>query len=456
MITAVLQKQKLIRQLITYFVMVFFIPVIKAGDTSTPIVLTLEKAITLALEQNRDVLMANQDRLAAKAQVREARAGALPQITISSQFLRNIKKPVIFIGPYTPFNRGNTTMTFEVGSDNSFLMGAQLSQALFNAKLGAALDIAKTYRDYSEESYQATTQTIELYVKKSFYTIWLAQKLLEANRQGLDVVKANLENVRSQYRHGTAAEYDLLRAEVQLANTEPLYISAENNLVLAKNGFKNILAIPLDQDIELQGEFTYDQIPIEIQEESRRNAFATNPLIMQLTLQESILEKNISVEKANFYPNLNLFGSYQWQAQDNTFDVNRYLWVPTMNVGLQLTYPLFDGFRTSSRVQQALVSREKIRYTRIKAEEGLRIQIQSTELKMAEAQKRITGQEKNIEQAKKAVRIAQTRYTNGLGTQLELLDTQVAMTRAQTNYAQAIYDYLVARAEWEFAVGQSK
>jgi outer membrane protein TolC len=84
----------------------------------------------------------------------------------------------------------------------------------------------------------------------------------------------------------------------------------------------------------------------------------------------------------------------------------------------------------------------------------LRLRIQSLELRMAEAKKRIEGQEKYLGQAQKAVQIAQTRFTSGVGTQLELMDTQVAMTRTQTNYAQAAYDYLVAQAEWDNAVGQ--
>ena len=75
---------------------------------------------------------------------------------------------------------------------------------------------------------------------------------------------------------------------------------------------------------------------------------------------------------------------------------------------------------------------------------------------MEEARKRIQGQEKNIDQAQKAVRIAQTRFKSGVGTQLELLDTQVAMTRAQTTYAQAMYDYLIARADWQYAVGSAR
>ena len=72
---------------------------------------------------------------------------------------------------------------------------------------------------------------------------------------------------------------------------------------------------------------------------------------------------------------------------------------------------------------------------------------------MAEAKQVILGQEKGIDQARRAVSIAQTRFTNGVGTQLELLDSQVALTRAETNYAMAVYDYLVAEADWRYAVG---
>jgi outer membrane protein len=432
-------------------------PSTKAGEPRVPqqppLILTLEKAISMALEQNRDILIADQERYKADAQIAEAWSGALPQISITGQYLRNIKKPVLFLGPNTPFNTSNTTETFELGSDNSYQAGAQFSQVLFNRQIGLALDIANTYHDYSEQGFHATQQDIILQLKKAFYAVLFAQKLAEANRQGLEVVRANYENVQSQYRYGNAAEYELLRAEVQLANTEPLLISAENNLLLAKNALKSLLAMPLDQDIELQGQFTSEEMPPEAMAEARRNALTANPSIAQLALQESILEKNIGIERSNYFPTLSLFGSYQWQTQDNTFQFRDYNWAKQCNVGLQLSYPLFDGFRTSSRIQEASVDKEKVHYARLKAEEGLKIQIQSAELKMAEARKRIEGQEKNISQARKALSIAETRYKNGVGTQLELLDTQVAMTRAQTNYAQAMYDYLVAKAEWQYAVG---
>jgi outer membrane protein TolC len=423
--------------------------------SQTPVVLTLDKAISIALRQNRDVMIAEQDRYRADAQVGEAWAGALPQISINGAYTRYIQKPVLFIPPNNPINPTDKTMAFEIGSTNAYAMSASLTQPLFSQRVGIALQIADLYRDFTEQSYQSTSQAVVRDVRKTFYLVLLAQKLVEANRQGFDVVKANFENVQAQYRNGTAAEFDQLRAEVQLANTEPLVISAENNLALAMNALKNLLAIPVEQDVILQGDFVFEELPETAITEARRNALTTNPMILQLSFQESLLEKNISIERAGYFPSLNLIGGYSWQAQDNTFQFNNYLWAKTLNLGITLSFPVFDGLRTSNRVQQAEIEREKIHYTRIKAEEGLKIQVLSTELRMTEARKRIEGQGKNIDQAKKAVRIAQTRFMSGVGTQLELLDAQVAMTRAQTNYAQAIYDYLVAKAEWQFAVGVS-
>ncbi len=436
--------------------MLLFGPSGSGQNVRVPLDITLEKAIALALEQNRDVLIADQDRSKADAQVGEARSDALPQITAIGQYTRNVKKPVLFLPPDNPFNPSGSTVAFEIGSDNAYAMGASLSQTLFSRKVGVALDIAGSYHDYTEEGFRAARQSVACQVKKAFYLVLLSRKLVDANRQGLDVVRANFENVQSQYRHGSAAEFDLIRAEVEMANTEPLLISAENGLALSINALKNLLAIPLDQEVTITGDFAFEEIPEEEMRQAEQNALSSNPSILQLSLQESILEKNISIQSANYFPTLSLVGSYQWQTQDNTFLFRNYNWATMFNIGLQLSYPIFDGFRTSLRVQEASIDREKVRYARLKAQEGLAIQIQSAELKMAEAKKRIAGQEKNIDQAQKAVRISQTRFKSGVGTQLELLDAQVAMTRAQTNYAQAIYDYLVAKADWQYAVGMTQ
>jgi len=417
------------------------------------VTLTLPKAIELALDRNRDVLIAGQTREKARAQVSEARSNALPRISASGDYLRNVKLPVMFMPANSAFNPTNSTESIEIGSNNSYQVGASLTQPLYNRKVGAALEIADTYEKYAEQAYQATSDDVVRNTTKAFYRVMLAIQLVEVNRQGLEVVKANLDNVRLLYEHGSAAEYDLLRAEVQSANTEPLLITAENNLELATNSLKALLSIPLDQTLVLDGAFEFQDVSASEMETARLNAITHNPGLAQIVLQESLATQNIAVVKADYFPSLSLIGSYGWQTQDNTYQVNRYRWANTLALGLHLSYTLFDGMATHSRVAEANSDRIQMHYLRLKAEESLRIQIRSAESQMEEARKRIEAQQKSLSQAQKALQISQTRYKSGIGTQLELLDTQVAMTRAQTNYSQAIYDYLTAKADWQYDVG---
>jgi outer membrane protein len=425
-------------------------------ETPSPLLVTLDRALDLAVRQNRDLQIAEQDRFKAGAQVSEARSGALPQLSVNAIYTRNIKNPVMFIPPNTPINPSSTTMAFEVGSANAYLASASINQTLFNWRVGAAMDIANAYSDLAERSFEATQADVVLQTKKAFYTVLLMRELVRANRQGFEVVRANLENVRAQFKNGTAAEFDLLRAEVQVANTEPLMIAAENSYELTKNSLKSLLALPLDKDIEVQGELTYQELDHDRILQERRDVLASNLTIAQLSLQESLLQKNISVERAGFYPTVNLIGAYLWASQDNSFKINSYLWANSFNLALQISLSVFDGFKTSARTEQAMIEHQKSLIALQKAEEGLLQRVQSIELRMAEAKKRIAGQEKSLGQAQKAIQIAQTRFKSGVGTQLELMDTQVAMTRTQTNYAQAIYDYLVARAEWDNALGRTR
>jgi len=441
---------------ITLFCCAWAAPAAPVPSAPEPLVLTMDTAISMALQQNRDLLIAGEERVKANAQVGEAKSGAFPQLTATGQYMRYLKKQVMFLPPGNAINPTNKTLLFEIGSNNAYSGGLQLSQALFSRKVGVALQIAKTYRELAKETYTAAQQAVIRDTRKAYYQVLLAKKLVEVNRQGLEVIQANYNNVQAQYRVGAAAEYDLLRAEVQLANTEPLLISAENAYQLAVNALKNLLALPLDQPVAIEGEMTFAELPEDVAQQAEAQALATNPTIKQLTLQEQMLDRNIVIEKAGSYPTLYAIGSYIWQSQDNSYKFDNYNWANTINAGVSLSYPLFDGFRTRSRVQQAKVERNKVHYTRLKVEEGLKVQIQAGALRMVEARKRMSGQEKNIEQAQKAVRIAQTRFKSGVGTQLELLDAQVAMTRSQTNYAQALYDYLVSKTEWEFATGTSR
>ena len=416
------------------------------------LVLTLKDALKISLEKNWDVKISEKDMLKAEEQIDEAYSNAYPRVDFTASYARNIKLPVMFIPPNNAFNPSDQTLTFEIGSKNSYSAGITLSQVIYSQKVNTAIKIADEYAQMSKAGNKATKQEISLNVKKTFYTVLLMKEMVKVSRQGYEVAKANYENVSALYKQGVASEYDNLRAEVQMANTQPLLIQTENNLELTKNALKNLLGISIKTPIEVKGEFIFEDIPGNILEETELTAVAKSPLVHQLSIQESLLDKNITIEKSEYYPTLALFSQYQWQSQENTFHFKNYNWANNLLVGLQLNYTLFDGFRRGARIEQATIDKEKVGLSRRKLEEGISIQVQQAMMKMEEAKKRITAQQKSLQQADKALKISQTRFKSGVGTQLELIDTQAALTFANTNYAQAIYDYLMAKAEWEYSV----
>lgn len=425
---------------------------ISAQVTNDTLKLSLNDAINKALEKNWDIQIAQKDIQRSQEQINEAYANAFPRLEFSGRYVRNIKLPVLFLPPNSPINPSDQTATFELGSRNAIDAGFSISQVIYNQKVNTAIQIAGEYSQYSIEGDKAAKSNVILEVKRAFYNVLLMKKLITVTRQNNESASANYENVGKLFEKGVASEYDYLRSEVQLANVQPLLIQTENNLTLALNYLKSLLAIDMNQPIDVQGDLQFEEVPTEQITERKETAITNNPSFRQLSIQESLLDRNVTIQRSDYYPTLAAFGSYNFQTQDNTFKWKDYQWARSFNIGLQFTYTLFDGFSRSARIEQAIIDREKVTLTKRKVEEGLKMQLTQTELKMIESKKRIAAQEKNLQQAEKTKTIAETRYRSGIGTQLEIIDTQTALTFAQTNYAQAIYDYLIAKAEWEKAV----
>jgi len=418
------------------------------------VVLTLDQALKIARERNPDVLLAREESNKALAQVTEYRSFVMPRLTAYWNYTRNIQLPAFFFN----MRRDDGTMELReirVGSDNAYTGSLTLTQPLFRGGATiAAVKAAQIYVDVMAEAQQVTQADVLLAVKKAFYGVLLAQALLDAQQQTLHQAEAHWQNVKAHFEQGLTSEFEVLRAEIQVANLRPVVSQAENSLELAKTTLKNLIAIPLTQAIEVDGQLHYEPLDTAAMASSAAVALANRPEVRRLELMRSLLHQNIHIQRAAWFPSVNLVAAWQIQGQGDRFGLGAARWVRNANVGLQLSVPIFDSFQTAARVEEAQIELAKIEHQRRKLYDGIRVQTQQAQLKMGEAQRRIEAQQKSIAQAEKALKIAEVRYANGVGTQLELLDAQVALNRTRTNYIQALYDYTIAKAEWEYAIGR--
>lgn len=431
-------------------------PVLLSSQTKEKIILDLNKAIEFALDKNSEIKVAQMEVDKSKEKLREALSGLFPKLDLSAQYQRYIKKPVIFLPPGTPFSPGNKPGILEIGSDNSYNGSASLSVPLFAWSLYESIGVASYSLDLSTESYRNTKNQIIGDVKKSFLTVLLSREMKNLMELSLKNAEDNFANIKRLNAAGTLSDYDVLRAEVQVENLKPTVLQMENNYKLSLEALKVTIGLDAKEEIDVVGELDFQEpyyVPSE--DEVIAELLKTNPQLSILENQVKLYEKMVSLEKSAYLPTLAGFGSYQYQTQANDFNFSEYRWVKTFVVGFQIQMPVFNGFKTQSRVSQAEISLNQALEQKRNLTEAIKTQALSILYRIQQALKRIEGQNKTVKQAEEGYNIAKRRLENGLATQLEVNDAELALRQARINRLQAIYDLKVAEAELNTALGKN-
>jgi len=432
-------------------ILLIFLPIYLLAQKN---VLTLEDAIKIALENSNQVKLSQLEILKSDEKLVEARSALIPRISASGSYSRYLKKPVLFLPPDSPFGR-MTGGVIEIGFDNSYLGAISLQMPLFSWNLYAGIRSALKGKSLAEQAYKSVTLKTIADVKKAFYGALLARENYKITKMRVDLAQDNLKNVEKMYRQGIASEYDYISAQVQYQNLLPLLIQAENNLELARNALKLVLGIDVKEDIEIEGEMKVDSLIGVDYASSLKDLYEKNPDLKQAELQVELSREIVSLEVSGHLPSLFLTGNLQYQAQANDFNFNQYRWIRTTFIGLQIQIPIFNGFGTQARVDQAQASLqqaiERLNFTK----QALENELKNTIYRIEQSGRRIESQKRAVELAELGYKIARKRFESGVGTQLEVSNAEVNLAQARLNYLQAIYDYLIAMSDLEKLTGKT-
>ena len=238
----------------------------------------------------------------------------------------------------------------------------------------------------------------------------------------------------------------MIRANVQVVNTHSQVIQAQNQRKLAQENFKLTLGIPLNKPVSIDGKLYAEPKAAKV-DQAIATALERRPEIRQIEIQEQIGEKQVKVAKAGNKPKLSTFGNY------NLNDSERQSLDTSWSVGVMIQTPIFDGFATRARVNQARVNLERIRTNKDQLLEGIKLEVKSAMFDLEAVQKLIEAQDGIVEQAAEGLRIANVQHEAGLITGVELTDIELSHTQAQVNRLQAIHNYIIAIARLERVIG---
>lgn len=412
--------------------------------------MTLEESLQHALSHNADLQIAREDLHKSRLQLREGMADFLPQFDITLQYTRNYLLPTFFFD--TPAGQ----QQFTVGAHNNLSGTVGIRQPLFSGgKSFAGLRTARLFEAFSMERVRAVRQEVHARVETAFYDLLLTWELVRVNKLSVARARANFRRVEKLREAGRVSDYDLLRAQVQVAELRTDSMRAENARVLAALAFKNQIGLDPGETIAPQGTFRRETDLLSRGTEADLIDFATRmrPLARQHRLEVEMRQSAETIARAESRPTLDLIVNGQWQAQKNEFDFARDDFRQSWFSGVTLKIPIFDGFRTRAKVAQARADTRRAELARKQTERDVRFTLVQARRNVLELLERKRAQMQAVDLARQGLKIAESRYENGVGTQLEVIDGQLTLRRAEAELARVKRDFAVALVHLERGAG---
>ncbi|MDX1646368.1 MAG: TolC family protein [Longimicrobiales bacterium] len=463
------------------------------GLTASPLAAQVEsEALGLsgvtrsALDRNRELTVAREAYVTAQEQVSEAWSNVMPTVDLTGSYTRNVDPTVNFLPAqiFDPDAEEGGFIEVQFGADNVWNSTLSVEQPLFRPGVIVALGAARRYETLQSEVVRGVSQGVVTQVRNGYYDLLLAQEQARLTENSVRRVRESLRETQALNEAGLTSDYDVLRLQVELANLEPNLRRARNAVAQARRQLaiqanlrdheglrvRGTLAdmrldevsanSPANREIlsfmgmEIgAGEFDVEDVVSEALDRARR----LRSDLRQLELTEELRRTEMRAEQAAYLPEVSLFGNYIISAQDNGspnfFARGDGQRAYSTLVGVQVTIPLFQGFSRDARIDQA---RASVRQARANTSQGVDVaesEIRTIVESVQEALLRAEAQQLAVVQARRGFEIASAQYSEGLGSQLELTDAEVALRQSEFNYAQAVYDYLTARARLDEAAG---
>ena len=441
------------------------------GDTLR---VSIQDAVTRALGQGDEVRLAESRSDAANAQVGQARATALPALRMNSTFTHVYENArAQAVGQI--FNQPNT-----------YNVNFNLSAPLFQGgRISAGLKTARGLRGAAQADVEQARADVTLQVLRAYLDALFADRLVQIQRENVALAEDRVRQVEQLERAGRASRYDVLRARVERSNLEPAAIRAAGDRDLALLELRRLANLPADRPVKLVSPVSAEAVaalaraagaPTPATESA---AVATIPSVRAAELRAQASRAGVAIARADYLPTLSVFVQSGFQAFPTDWriptsrgalqtvecpagsDPDRVCtqqnggWFTDRSMGLQVSWPVFDGFRTRSNVALARAQYEVAQAQAAQAREAAAVQLAQARSDLETARAQFAATRLNVAEAEEAFRLATLRFARGLSTQLDVSDAQLALATARSNEARATHELYLAAAGLARAQGRA-
>lgn len=401
--------------------------------------LTLEDSVRLALDNNYSIKEQEADYDSAVWARHQARRTAGPKLNWESKVTKLGGHYYDTVNLDRAFGNG-LTLTFPVYT------GGQLEGAIKAADLGM---------NASELGLELAKQKVKAGTMAAYYKALQAKNQIKVAQDSVNTLTEHLKNVNAQFAVGTVAKSDVLGTQVQMANAEQSLITANNNYDVAIASLNNIMGVPTGTELNLTDSLAYTAYEIPL-EECTEYAMLNRPDVLIADYKVAIARAEVEQAKAGYRPSVSLAATKNWQGEDlfgSDEDDARYAQSNNWTAGVVLSWDIWDNQVTEAKVRQNKAAVMKAESVAADTRQTGDLEVRTAYLNLKAAEKSINTTKVAVEKAQEDYKIAQVRYSAGVGTNLDVMDAEEKLTQAQTNYYTALYNYNSSKADLDRAMG---
>lgn len=415
---------------------------------------SLQQSIDYAVKNSPNYLNAELDLKNAVYKKNEITGLGLPQVSGSIDIKDYVELPTSLLPGQFFGAPAGTFIPVKFGTKYNSTAGFSASQLLFSSDYIFGLKASKEFINLSKINVTRSKADLVSQVSKAYYNVIINKERIKLLESNLIRLKKILDDTKAFNQQGFAELIDAERLEVQYNNlvTEKdkvvRLIGLSETVLKFQMGYKLNDAIALTDSLNLNSD-TFEELNITNVDVSKR------PDYQLLKAQQNLLNLDVKRLKWGYLPTLAAYGAYQYNAQGQEFDLldTDQKWFKIALVGATLNVNIFDGFQRNYKIQQAKISALKNNNTLKSIESASQLEASVAGISYNNAYSSLLAQKKNMVLAQHVYEVAMKKYQGGVGTNLEIVNAETTLKEAQTNYYNSVYDMLVAKIDYQKAIG---
>ena len=438
-----------IRQIAALLIFVSLVLSVKsyAQDIKT---LTLEQSIQIGLQNSKQIHASLMKVKIAKAQAGQIGASRFFSLDFGASYTRLSEVPPFSVN--TPF--GNFVISPSLY--NNYNLKLSLQQPLFTGfKLSSSYDAAKLNASAAQQDYTQSEQDLFLNIKNAYWGLFKAIQIKKVVDEDIQTVKAHLEDVQNFYKQGLATQNDVLKVQVQLSQVQLQQIDASNGVKLAMLNLNNVIGLPLSTEIKLKDSVSVNGSQKGINKSINDlvdEAMKNRPELKAMKLRVDASDKGVTAAKGDWYPQVFVQGEYDYARPNQRLLPTQDKFYGTWNVSVGLSYNLWNWGATIDKTQQAEANFEQVKDNYKLLSDAVTLDVNQSYLNFVKAKEKVIVSRQTVKQAEENYRVTDEKFKQGLTLNSELLDAEVALSQAKTDYVQARVDYELSLAKLDRAI----